>query len=712
MKKAALLEYEPSFREFAIMHYDYDYGHYNKFKFIKWLVQSHVEDLFLIKKLELVLSSIEKSIRVNDFDMQYNYFLNLMTISKKNNSPNTFSLMKNTINSIFDTIINYVSSFEQCEKIYDILQEDDKYLVSTKNKDKFISKFSYYMINQANLIEDYKMIIELINKIKNEKIRKHKLNELNTSTIEYYINSDCNFNKKIEMVFYYYSRLSYIEKGTLEEIYTVFSQYLENLTSIDEFKKTYVNFLNSLKNKDSFIDLKKIYYEKLISFLIKNVTSVDEYDKIIDLYNCSNIYNYEMEIQLDILNSWMATSYFYGKNGASKNIDKAIEYNKKIINEEFYLKELSNDIYKLVLELINIDKDYNKANEYLKFITRDERYEYISSIINEKLTYDDFLIKAKNGDLRAKIEVAKCCFLGIGTEKNIKIALKLFDKIIVECKSRLNQKKPSDVMFFALELMSLLDDDNEFINNLLNFFIDNNKDNIFYYHIIELVKHSLLNNVYIPTKAYELYLVNNDKPYATQHYDFLQANKCYYIDCTNNIIYYLQDYYKKSIYDVYSYNEHIKHGYLLNIAVKNGNYYSYVNENRIINTYDIQLKKFINKLDGKWNVCFAPGHDPLKVSHGSLEDIVDKAKLPADKFSMCDIIKRTQKVDPKHIDQNRKNDYIHDMLSMKLIMNPTGKNWLIIDDITTSGATLIACRNLLLNCGADEVICLALAKTK
>ena len=44
--------------------------------------------------------------------------------------------------------------------------------------------------------------------------------------------------------------------------------------------------------------------------------------------------------------------------------------------------------------------------------------------------------------------------------------------------------------------------------------------------------------------------------------------------------------------------------------------------------------------------------------------------------------------------------------------NIKNKNILVIDDITTTGTSLIACKTLLLRAGAKNVVCLALGKTR
>ena len=51
-------------------------------------------------------------------------------------------------------------------------------------------------------------------------------------------------------------------------------------------------------------------------------------------------------------------------------------------------------------------------------------------------------------------------------------------------------------------------------------------------------------------------------------------------------------------------------------------------------------------------------------------------------------------------------------LTLDISINISGKNVLVIDDITTTGCTLTACRNLLLKNGAKNVVCLAFGKTK
>ena len=48
--------------------------------------------------------------------------------------------------------------------------------------------------------------------------------------------------------------------------------------------------------------------------------------------------------------------------------------------------------------------------------------------------------------------------------------------------------------------------------------------------------------------------------------------------------------------------------------------------------------------------------------------------------------------------------------SIKVNGDVSGKNIILMDDITTSGCSLLACKQLLLDAGANSVICFAFGK--
>lgn len=62
--------------------------------------------------------------------------------------------------------------------------------------------------------------------------------------------------------------------------------------------------------------------------------------------------------------------------------------------------------------------------------------------------------------------------------------------------------------------------------------------------------------------------------------------------------------------------------------------------------------------------------------------------------------------------KKRREDTHLDSVKLKENINVNGKNIILIDDITTSGSSLRACKKILKDAGANEVICFAFGKTK
>lgn len=67
---------------------------------------------------------------------------------------------------------------------------------------------------------------------------------------------------------------------------------------------------------------------------------------------------------------------------------------------------------------------------------------------------------------------------------------------------------------------------------------------------------------------------------------------------------------------------------------------------------------------------------------------------------------------PEQKTQKKRCEDTHlDSVKLKENINVNGKNIILIDDITTSGSSLRACKKILKDAGANEVICFAFGKT-
>ena len=100
-------------------------------------------------------------------------------------------------------------------------------------------------------------------------------------------------------------------------------------------------------------------------------------------------------------------------------------------------------------------------------------------------------------------------------------------------------------------------------------------------------------------------------------------------------------------------------------------------------------------------------------SYNNVYGLLKNINIPSNLKFQNTLIQRTVTVERKHSSTDRVMDYRIDMKSLKVnSSNLSGKNILIVDDITTTGCSLIACKTLLLQANANKVVCLAIGKTK
>ncbi|WDQ32171.1 hypothetical protein PTQ21_27955 [Paenibacillus marchantiae] len=133
------------------------------------------------------------------------------------------------------------------------------------------------------------------------------------------------------------------------------------------------------------------------------------------------------------------------------------------------------------------------------------------------------------------------------------------------------------------------------------------------------------------------------------------------------------------------------------------------------NDKDIAIDKIYNWLeplvDLNVSLAVVPSHDPNKVG-GGVYRIAKKLVSSSKRIDATSCLKRhtiIQKLahgGPRSIDIHRNSINVIDR---ELIMD---KEVLLLDDITTSGNSLYACRELLLRAGAREVQCLAFGRTE
>lgn len=132
------------------------------------------------------------------------------------------------------------------------------------------------------------------------------------------------------------------------------------------------------------------------------------------------------------------------------------------------------------------------------------------------------------------------------------------------------------------------------------------------------------------------------------------------------------------------------------------------------------LKKFDNDLLDYDIIVCVPSHCMGNYNDNPLARMIeeiskihiyvnDKKKIYTDGSQY---LLRYKTVQEQKTQKKRCEDTHLDSVKLKENINISGKNIILIDDITTSGSSLRACKKILKDAGANEVICFAFGKTK
>jgi len=170
---------------------------------------------------------------------------------------------------------------------------------------------------------------------------------------------------------------------------------------------------------------------------------------------------------------------------------------------------------------------------------------------------------------------------------------------------------------------------------------------------------------------------------------------------SKNLIFYADDYIPKRYYDY------------KNLDKKRINY-----SIKLLNIKDLKVDdlkdaaKYLNNILGKnFMICVVPSSDPAK-GNGGIGKVIEKLiKIKNSNIEYDhNILTRIKKI-PKRTNQgSNRSANIHEK-SINIVGNVSDKNILLIDDITTSGNSLFACKQKLLQANAKLVILFALGRT-
>lgn len=194
---------------------------------------------------------------------------------------------------------------------------------------------------------------------------------------------------------------------------------------------------------------------------------------------------------------------------------------------------------------------------------------------------------------------------------------------------------------------------------------------------------------------------------------FVNAHSIKDLSEKDGIIYYITKYYKKAIVEQHQGDRKYLDNYNAFIdGIKQGNYHRYSESVK----FHIFIANFLKRFNGEWYICTAPGHEKSDNKSNGVYNIL-KNYVYLRKIFVLDnqiLYRKSSVVKRASIKGNRAEYYDEDIETIGIgeHFNPKGKKIIIFDDITTSGGTLLACKQVLKDAGAESVICCAIGKTE
>ena len=145
-------------------------------------------------------------------------------------------------------------------------------------------------------------------------------------------------------------------------------------------------------------------------------------------------------------------------------------------------------------------------------------------------------------------------------------------------------------------------------------------------------------------------------------------------------------------------------------GVKNCKYYKYKD---FLNLH-IYIAVFLRLFKGEWVICTAPGHNKSENMFNGVYNILNKDVLLNKRFTLvAGLLQRCSSVQKRALVKDRSSYFDEDIKTIVISssFDIKDKNVVVFDDITTSGGTLLACKEVLLQAGAKNVVLCALGKT-